>query len=76
MLVVHMYIHTGEHSYTKNRSEPLKNNTGRGVVATPLMPALGRQSRWISEFEASLVDRMSSRTARATERNHDSTKLN
>ena len=33
---------------------------------TPLIPALGRQSRWISEFEASLVYKMSSRTARAT----------
>jgi hypothetical protein len=32
---------------------------------TPLIPALGR----ISEFEASLVYRVSSRTARATQRN-------
>jgi hypothetical protein len=30
---------------------------------------LGGKGRWISEFEASLVYRMSSRTARATERN-------
>jgi hypothetical protein len=36
---------------------------------TPLIPALGRQSRWISEFEASLVYKMSSRTARAIQRN-------
>ena len=35
----------------------------------PLIKALGRQSRQISEFEASLVYRMSSRTARATQRN-------
>jgi hypothetical protein len=29
---------------------------------------LGGRSRWISEFEASLVYRVSSRTARATEK--------
>jgi hypothetical protein len=33
---------------------------------TPLIPALGRQ---ISEFQASLVYRVSSRTARAIQRN-------
>jgi hypothetical protein len=36
---------------------------------TPLIPVLGRKrSRWISEFEASLVYRVSSRTSRATQR--------
>jgi hypothetical protein len=37
----------------------------------PLIPALGRQRQtdWISEFKASLVYRVSSRTARATQRN-------
>jgi hypothetical protein len=30
---------------------------------------LGSRGRWISEFEASLVYRVSSRTARATQRN-------
>jgi hypothetical protein len=35
----------------------------------PLIPALGRQRQRISEFEASLVYRVSSRTARATQRN-------
>ena len=30
---------------------------------------MGGRGRWISEFEASLVYRMSSRTARATQRN-------
>jgi hypothetical protein len=30
---------------------------------------LGGRGRWISEFEASLVYKVSSRTARATERN-------
>jgi hypothetical protein len=34
---------------------------------TPLIPALGR-GRWISEFKARLVYRVSSRTARATEK--------
>jgi hypothetical protein len=36
----------------------------------PLMPALGTQGRQISEFRASLVYRVSSRTARAIQRNH------
>jgi hypothetical protein len=36
---------------------------------TPLIPALGRQRQAISEFEASLVYKVSSRTARATQRN-------
>jgi hypothetical protein len=35
----------------------------------PLIPALGRQQQADSEFEASLVYRVSSRTARATQRN-------
>jgi hypothetical protein len=35
----------------------------------PLIPALGRQRQRISEFEASLVYRVSFRTARATQRN-------
>jgi hypothetical protein len=38
----------------------------------PLIPAIGRQRQtdfWISEFEVSLVYRVSSRTARATQRN-------
>jgi hypothetical protein len=37
---------------------------------------LGGRSRRISEFEASLVYRVSSRTARATQRNPVSTKQN
>jgi hypothetical protein len=40
----------------------------------PLIPALGRQR--ISEFKASLVYRVSSRTARATQRNRVSKKQN
>jgi hypothetical protein len=35
----------------------------------PLIPALGGRSRWISEFGTNLVYRVSSRTARATQRN-------
>jgi hypothetical protein len=36
---------------------------------TTLIPALGGRGRQISEFEASLVYRVSSRTTRATQRN-------
>jgi hypothetical protein len=35
---------------------------------------LGGRGRWISEFEASLVYRVSSRIAKATQRNPDSKK--
>jgi hypothetical protein len=47
----------------------LKNPLSRAWWCTPLIPALGRQRQVISEFEASLVYRVSSRTARATQRN-------
>ena len=43
---------------------------------TPLIPALGSRGRWISEFKASLVYRVSSRTARATQRNPVSKQTN
>jgi hypothetical protein len=36
---------------------------------TPLSQNLGGRCRWISEFEASLVYKVSSRTVRATQRN-------
>jgi hypothetical protein len=36
---------------------------------TPLIPALGRQRQVVSEFKASLVYKVSSRTARAIQRN-------
>jgi hypothetical protein len=36
---------------------------------TLLIPALGRRGKQISEFETSLIYRVSSRTARATQRN-------
>jgi hypothetical protein len=35
----------------------------------PLIPAFGRRGRWISEFKASLVYIVSSRTARVMQRN-------
>ena len=35
----------------------------------PLIPALGGRDRWISEFEARLVYKVSSRTARTIQRN-------
>jgi hypothetical protein len=42
----------------------------RGVVAHAFNPKhSGGRGKWISEFEASLVYRVSSRTARATQRN-------
>jgi hypothetical protein len=40
-----------------------------GVVAHAFNPSLGGRGRWISEFEASLVYKVSSRTARAIQRN-------
>jgi hypothetical protein len=43
---------------------------------TPLIPALGSRGRQISEFEVSLVFRVSSRTARAIQRNPVSKKKN
>jgi hypothetical protein len=42
-----------------------------GVVAHAFSPSTrGGRGRWISEFKASLVYKVSSRTARATQRNH------
>jgi hypothetical protein len=39
------------------------------VWSTPLISAFWRQHKWSSEFKASPVYRVSSRTARATQRN-------
>jgi hypothetical protein len=36
----------------------------------PLIPAFRRKFRWMYEIKGSLVNRRSSRTARATKRNH------
>jgi hypothetical protein len=45
------------------------NLTGQWWWHTPLIPALGRQRQVVSVFEASLVYRVSSRTAWAIQRN-------
>ena len=48
----------------------LKTATGQVVVVHACSPStLGGRGRWISEFEASLVYRVSSRTARVIQRN-------
>ena len=54
----------------------LKKIWNRAVEAHTLIPALRRQRQTdVCEFEASQVDRMSSRTARATQRNLESKNL-
>jgi hypothetical protein len=55
------YVHARVIMQTKDKSVDLC----RAVVAH----ALGGRGRWISEFEASLVYKVSSRTASATRRN-------
>jgi hypothetical protein len=57
-------------SYSTSRSEAV----GRAWWRTPLIPALRGRGRQISESEASLVYRVSSRTARVTQRNPISNK--
>jgi hypothetical protein len=48
----------------------IKNTSiNRAWWRTPLIPTLGGRGRQISELEASLVYKVSSRTARATQRN-------
>jgi hypothetical protein len=49
--------------------KPVLENSGRAWWCRPLIPALGGRGRRISEFKTSLVYRVSSRTARATQRN-------
>jgi hypothetical protein len=48
--------------------------SGRAVVAYAFNPSTWEADRWISEFKASLVCRVSSRTARTTQRNRVSKK--
>jgi hypothetical protein len=47
----------------------MSKGRGRAWWRTPLIPALGRQRQADSEFEASLVYKVSSRTVRAIQRN-------
>jgi hypothetical protein len=55
----------------------VRNKQARRWWRTPLIPALGKhRGRRISELEASLVYRASSRTARATQKNPVSKKKN
>jgi hypothetical protein len=57
-------------SKIKENTEEKKKKSRPGGGGTCLgIPALGRQRQQISEFEASLVYRVSSRTARAIQRN-------
>jgi hypothetical protein len=52
-----------------HKENDYSTNSARQWCRIPLIPALGRQRQAISEFEASLVYRVSSRTARGTQRN-------
>jgi hypothetical protein len=52
------------------RKKAFLRDSGCAWWRTPLIPALGRQRQaQISEFQASLAYRVSSRTARTTQRN-------
>jgi hypothetical protein len=74
---VHTYT-GGQSIHTHNRKNKTKQTRRRKGKKresaghwwrTPLIPALGRQRQRISEFEASVFYRVSSRTARAIQRN-------
>ena len=57
-------------NWMKHWCSLILNIASRAVVAHACNPStLGGRGRWISEFEASLVYRVSSRTARAIQRN-------
>jgi hypothetical protein len=59
----HTYTHTHTHTHTHTQLIARKE-------CMPLMPTLGRQRQVeLCEFKASLVYRVSSRTAKATQRN-------
>jgi hypothetical protein len=55
-------------SESLKKKKVLNNFTSRAWRCMPLIPALGKQGRQISEFKASLVYKVSSRTARAIQR--------
>jgi hypothetical protein len=48
-------------------ARPIQRNLSQKTTKKP--PPLGGRGRWISEFEASLVYKVSSRTARAVQGN-------
>jgi hypothetical protein len=57
-------------AHTHNKGMNVTQSVARQWWHTPLIPALRRQRPWeLSEFKASLVYRVSSRTARVTQRN-------
>jgi hypothetical protein len=60
----------GWHHKLKHQKLTLKKwNSNQAVGAQTFNPSIGRQGRWISEFEASLLYRVSSMTSRAIQRN-------
>jgi hypothetical protein len=67
--------HTPTHAHTYMQSEHSSTyqkmcfSIEKGVQLGVVAHAFNLRGRWISEFEASLVYRVSSRTARATQRN-------
>jgi hypothetical protein len=66
----HTYKRVYTHTPAKLINKKLKRkSSSRAVVATPLIPALGRQRQVdLYEFEVSLIYRASSRTVKATQR--------
>jgi hypothetical protein len=79
MLGLCLYLSTGgwEAGNFEARLDYKTHSTQTGQWwRTPLIPALGRQRQWTSEFEASLVYKVSSRTARDIQRNPVSKQTN
>jgi hypothetical protein len=65
-------VNDNSHCHTFNQIVPSRNALGWAVVAHAFNPSTwesGGRDRQISEFEASLVYRVSSRTARAIKGN-------
>jgi hypothetical protein len=58
-------MHIMHRNLPNTNTHKIKINLAGRWWHTPLIPALGRRGRQISEFEARLVYRVSSRTARA-----------
>ena len=64
-------------NWMKHWCSLILNIASRAVVAHACNPStLGGRGRWISEFKASLIYRVSSRTARTIQRNPISKKTN